>query len=126
MKIEEYISQKHDQVALVHLRDQVVNSVVNECGNDEHETKYNSSGIFDVIASFRSQIETLQSEVYFSRGELEEEITLIKSLIPCYAIYVKYKECKRKEHKNRTTSKVFSVSKDTKCCITSKEISILQ
>ena len=46
--------------------------------------KRNLQAAYEIICSIRSQIETLQSEVYFLRDELKEKSTLIKSLIAPY------------------------------------------
>ena len=43
--------------------------------NCRHEIKCNSPGGYELISSLRSQIETLQSEVYFLRDELKEKIS---------------------------------------------------
>ena len=50
-----------------------------------------------------SQIETLQSEVYFLRDELKERNTLIKSLITPYTLTIEQKEHKAKELENKST-----------------------
>ena len=53
------------------------------------EIKCNSQGAYEIISSLRSQIETLQSEVYFLRDELKEKT---KSLIVPYPLTMEHKE----------------------------------
>ena len=73
--------------------------VSKERENYRREIKRNSPGAFEVISSLRSEIETLQSEVYFSR----EKNTLIKSLITPYTLTTEHTERKTKELKNKST-----------------------
>ena len=80
-KIEEYLNQQYDHAALVHLKNQIMKKVSKERENFRREIKRNSTEAHEVISSLTSQIETLQSEVYFLRDELKERNTLIKSLI---------------------------------------------
>ena len=63
-KIDEYLNQQYDHTALVHLKNQIMKKVSKERDNYRHERKCNSQGTYKVISSLRSQIETLQSEVY--------------------------------------------------------------
>ena len=70
--------------------------VSKKCENYRHNIKDNSPGAYEVISSLRSQIETLQSEVYFFRDELKEKNTLIKSLIAPNTLDIEYKEHKTK------------------------------
>ena len=56
--------------------------------------KRNLQAAYEIICSIRSQIETLQSEVYFLRDELKEKTTLIKSLIAPYTLTTEHKEHK--------------------------------
>ena len=62
--------------------------VSKERENYRREIKRNSQGAYEVISSLRSQIETLQSEVYFLRDELKEKNALIKSLIAPYTLTI--------------------------------------
>ena len=78
--------------------------VSKERENFRREIKRNSTGVYEIISSLTtSQIETLQSEVYFSRDELKERNTLIKSLITPYTLIVEQKEHKAKELENKST-----------------------
>ena len=77
--------------------------VSTEHENYEGEIKRNSQGAYKVISSLTSQIETLQSEVYFLRDELKEKNALIKSLIPPYTLTIEHKEHKTKELENKST-----------------------
>ena len=85
--------------------------------NYRRKIKRNSPGAFEVISSLRSQIGTLQKEVYFLRDQLKEKNTLIKSLIAPYTlITIEHKEHKTKELNSKSTI-------DDKTSINSKEIS---
>ena len=102
-KIEEYLNQQYDHAALVHLKNQVMKEVSKERENFRREIKRNSTGAYEIISSLTSQIETLQSEVYFLRNELKERNTLIKSLITPYTLTIEQKEHKTKELENKST-----------------------
>ena len=65
--------------------------------------KRNLQAAYEIICSIRSQIETLQSEVYFLRDELKEKNALTKSLIAPYTLTIEHKEHKTKELKNKST-----------------------
>ena len=71
--------------------------VSKEYENFRREIKRNSTGAHEIISSLTSQIETLQSEVYFLRDELKERNTLIKSLT------IEQKEYKAKELETKST-----------------------
>ena len=102
-KIEEYLNQQYDHAALVHLKNQIMKEVSKERENFRREIKRNSTGAHEIISSLTSQIETLQSEVYFLRDELKERNTLIKSLITRYTLTIEQKEHKTKELENKNT-----------------------
>ena len=102
-KIEEYLNQQYDHAALVHLKNQIMKEVSKEHENFRREIKRNSAGAHEIISSLTSQIETLQSEVYFLRDELKERNTLIKSLITPYKLTIEQKEHKAKELENKST-----------------------
>ena len=91
-KIAEYLNQQYDHAALVHLKNQIMQEVSKERENYRREIKRNSQGAYGVISSLRSQIETLESEVYFSRDELKANNTLIKSSIVPYTLTRGHKE----------------------------------
>ena len=50
---------------MVHLKNQIMKEVSKEHESYGGEIKRNSQGAYEVISSLSSQIETLQSEVYF-------------------------------------------------------------
>ena len=114
-KIEEYLNQQYNHAALVHLKNQIMKEVSKELENFRREIKQNSTGAHEIISSLTSQIETLQSEVYFLRDELKERNTLIKSLITPYTLTIEQKEHKTKELKIKSTI-------DEKKSINSKQI----
>ena len=115
-KIQESLNPYYDHAALVHLKNQIMKKVSQERENYIREIKRNSPGAYQVISSLRSQIENLQSEVYFLRDELKEESTLIKSLIARFTLTIEHKEHKAKKFTNKSTI-------DDKNSINSKETS---
>ena len=86
--MEEYISQQYDQAAFTHLKNQIIYEISKE--NSENKLKNKAACIYDVISALRSQIETLESEIYFLQGEIKEKNTLIKSLITAYASHAEH------------------------------------
>ena len=118
-KIEEYISQQYDQAALTHLKNQIINEISKE--NCENKLKNKAAGVYDIVLALWSQIETLESEIYFLRGEIKEKNTLIKSLITPYtshAEHTKQQINKEKRNTNKASSTIkakenFSNSKET-------------
>ena len=65
-KTEEYTSQQYDQAALTHLKNPIIKEISKE--NCENKLKNNANFTYDVLSALRSQIETLESEIYFLRG----------------------------------------------------------
>ena len=118
-KMEEYISQQYDQAALTHLKNQIINEISKE--NCQNKLKNKAAGTYDIASALRSQIETLESEIYFLRGEIKEKNTLIKSLITPYtshAEHTKQQINKEKRNTNKASSTIkakenFSNSKET-------------
>ena len=66
-KIEEYLNEQYDHAAFVHLKNHNIKQFSKEREIYGGEIKCNSAGEYEVISSLRSQIEHLQSEVYFLR-----------------------------------------------------------
>ena len=87
-KMEEYISQQYDQAALTHLKNQIIKEISKQ--NCENKLKNNAECTYDVISALRSQTETLESEIYFLRGEIKEKNTLIKSFITPYTPHAEH------------------------------------
>ena len=87
-KMEEYISQQYDQAAPTHLKNQIINEISKE--NCKNKLKNKAAGTYDVVSVLLSQIETLESEIYFLRGENKEKNTLIKSLITPYTSHAEH------------------------------------
>ena len=86
-KIENYIDQKFDQAALKHLKFQILTEVKNDLNKNNTSIK-KKNGIqspqnsdYDLNRELRSHIQTLQSDVHFSREELKEKSVLLRSLI---------------------------------------------
>ena len=77
--------------------------------NCENKLKNKAAGTYDVVSALRSQIETLESEIYFLRGEIKEKNTLIKSLITPYmshAEHTKQQIIKEQRNTNKASSKI--------------------
>ena len=93
------------------MKNQIINEISKE--NCENKLKNKAAGTYDVVSALRSQIETLESEIYFLRGEIKEKNTLIKSLITPYTPHAEYtKQQINKEQRN--TNKASSTIKKTK------------
>ena len=118
--MEEYISQQCDQAALTHLKNQIINEIWKE--NCENKFKNRAAGTYDVVSALWSQIETLESEIYFLRGEVKEKNTFIKSLITPYTSHAEHtKQQINKEQRN--TNKASSTIKTKENFSNSKETS---
>ena len=73
-KMEKYISEKYDEAALIHLKEQVVAEL-------RKELSINSCKLSDslqVINVLNNQIDCLQSEIYFFREEIKKTKQFIK------------------------------------------------
>ena len=82
-----------------------------------------TSSTYDVISTLWSQVESLESEIYFLRGEIKEKNTLIKSLITPYTPHAEHtKQQINKEQRN--TSKASSTIKAKENFSNSKETSV--
>ena len=71
-KMEKYISEKYDEAALIHLKEQVVAEL-------RKELSINSCKLSDslqVINVLNNQIDCLQSEIYFFREEIKKKKTI--------------------------------------------------
>ena len=82
-QIENYI-KKYDQIALEHLKSQIVKEIKHEFTNNntnDLNNKGSQKDASDVITEFHAHIQTLESEVYFLREELKEKSFLLRSLI---------------------------------------------
>ena len=83
-KIENYINKKYDQIALEHLKSQIVKEIKHEFTNNDINdlnNKGSQKDASDVITELHAHIQTLESEVYFLREELKEKSFLLRSLI---------------------------------------------
>ena len=75
-KIEEYINKKYDQIALEHLKFQIVKQIKHEFTNNDTNDLNNKDSqkyMSVVITELRACIQTLESEVYFLREQLKEK-----------------------------------------------------
>ena len=72
--MEKYISEKYDEAALIHLKEQVVAELKKELSINN----YKLSDSLQVINFLNNQIDCLQSEIYFFREEIKEKKQFIK------------------------------------------------
>ena len=79
-KIEDYVIEKYDEIALDHLRSKILKEVTHKFEEQLNLTKFYRPSISETIGLLKSHIETLESEVYFLRDELREKNVIIKSL----------------------------------------------
>ena len=93
------------------MKNQIINEISKE--NCENKLKNKAAGTYDVVSALRSQIETLESEIYFLRGEIKEKNTLIKSLITPYTPHAEYKK-QQINKEQRNTNKASSTIKKKK------------
>ena len=83
-KMEDYINKKYDQIALEHLKSQIVKEIKHEFTNNDTNdlnNKGSQKDASDVITELRVHIQTLESEVYFLREEIKVKSFLLRSLI---------------------------------------------
>ena len=76
-KLENYIDEKYDQVAIKYLKEKILNEVKQKFSPSNQEDKINA----ELVKSLREQIENLQSEISFLREEMKEKNTLLKMII---------------------------------------------
>ena len=76
-KMEKYISEKYDEAALIHLKEQIVAEM--RKGLSINNCKLSDSS--EVINVLNNQIDCLQSEIYFLREEIKEKKNLLKLII---------------------------------------------
>ena len=80
-KMEDYITEKYDEITFDHLRSKILKEVTHKFEEQLNLTKFNRPSISEPIGLLKSHIETLESEVYFLRDELREKNVIIKSLM---------------------------------------------
>ena len=76
-KLESYIDEKYDQVAIKYLKEKILNEVKQKFSSSYQEDKINA----ELVKSLREQIENLQTEISFLREEMKEKNTLLKMII---------------------------------------------
>ena len=67
--MEKYISEKYNEAALIHLKEQILAELRKELSINNYELS-DSSQIINVL---NNQIDCLQSEIYFLREEIREK-----------------------------------------------------
>ena len=88
------------------MKNKVINEISKE--NCKNKLKNEAAGTYDVVSALRSQIETLESEIYFLRAEIKEKNTLIKSLIARYTSDAEHKNSKLIKNKETLTKQQVS------------------
>ena len=76
-KLENYINEKYDQIAIKYLKEKTFNKVKQHFYPSNQGDEIN----VELVKSLREQIENLQSEIYFLREEMKEKNTLLKMMI---------------------------------------------
>ena len=76
-KLENYIDEKYDQVAIKYLKEKILNEVKQKFSPSYQEDKINA----ELVKSLREQAENLQSEISFLREEIKEKNTIEKNTI---------------------------------------------
>ena len=71
-KLENYIDEKYDQVAIKYLKEKILNEVKQQFSPSNQGDKINA----ELVKSLREQIENLQTEISFLREEMKEKNTL--------------------------------------------------
>ena len=98
-KIQSYIKEKIDEVAIKHLKQKVL---TNSKKQYQPSTTYHLDS--SVINSLKDHIKSLESEIQFLRKEIKEKNTLISSLIPSKILESKYCEANNLQISNTRTS----------------------
>ena len=80
-KMEDYITKKYDEAALNHLRRQILKEVTQNVDEKINSHKLDKTNTSDTTTLLKTHIQTLVSEIYFLRSELQEKNVIIKSLI---------------------------------------------
>ena len=75
-KIEDYISKKYDEVALQHLKRELLKEI-----NNELSCKSVVNSNESLVISLKEHIESLQSEIYFLREEIRQKNNFIATIL---------------------------------------------
>ena len=76
-KMEKYISERYDETALIHLKEQIVAELRKELSINNYKLS-DSSQVINVL---NNQIDCLQSKIYFLREEIKEKNNLLKLIM---------------------------------------------
>ena len=98
-KIQSYIKEKIDEVAIKHLKQKVLTDSKKQY---QPSTAYHLDS--SVINSLKDHIKRLESEIQFFKKEIKEKNTLISSLIPSKILESKYCEANNLQISNTRTS----------------------
>ena len=75
-KTEDYISKKYDEVALQHLKRELLKEI-----NNEVSCKSVVNSNESLVISLKEHIESLQSEIYFLREEIRQKYNFIATIL---------------------------------------------
>ena len=98
-KIQSYIKEKIDEVAIKHLKQKVLTDSKKQY---QPSTTYHLDS--SVINSLKDHIKSLENAIQFLRKEIKEKNTLISSLIPSKILESKYCEANNLQISNTRTS----------------------
>ena len=76
-KLENFIDEKYDQVAIKYLKEKILNEVKQQFSPSNQGDKINA----ELVKSWRKQMENLQSEICFLLEEMKEKNTLLRMII---------------------------------------------
>ena len=76
-KLENYIDEKYDQVAIKYLKEKILNGVKQQFSPSNQGGKINA----ELVKSLREQKGNLQGEISFLREEMKEKNILLKKII---------------------------------------------
>ena len=76
-KLENYIDEKYDQVAIKYLKEKILNGVKQQFSPSNQGDKINA----ELVKSLREQKGNLQGEISFLREEMKEKNILLKKII---------------------------------------------
>ena len=98
-KIQSYIKEKFDEVAIKHLKQKILTDSKKQY---QPSTAYHLDS--SVINSLKDHMKRLESEIQFLKKEIKEKNTLISSLIPSKILESKYCEANNLQISNTRTS----------------------
>ena len=107
-KMEKYISEKYDEAALIHLKEQIAAELRKELSINSCKLS-NSSQVINVL---NNQIDFLQSEIYFLREKRKEKHNLLKLVMKSQPL-VKHESKPGNSAGHRNNQKLLTVDKNS-------------